>query len=180
MNDEGTPTRGEVGDAAEVEAAIAAIEADARALRLRWDAPEEDDLSWLALEIVEPLSADATGWTTTQWWEAFGDSLVGEAMASGARDFGVRFHTWGVVFEAGFRDDAEVFAFRDRLGVRTALDQLGQLGFAFSFGRRGGGGAGSRRGRPPTPLAGAGAVELPIPEAVGDDIATPLGVPATI
>jgi len=112
---------------------------------------------WFSIEVLDGAYS-AAGWA-----DAFGDSLVGEAIAGGARDWAVQPHAWGLVFEVEFGTEEAWTRFRDSLAVRVALDAVPDplSGLIIYKGR--GGSAGGREPRRARPLTGAGAAALPLP-----------------
>ncbi|GAC1590519.1 MAG: hypothetical protein NVS3B21_08140 [Acidimicrobiales bacterium] len=117
---------------------------------------------WFSIEVLDGTYS-AAGWA-----EAFGDSIVTEALFSGASNWDWHRHTWGTVFEVEFADEATWLRFRDSLPVLTALDAVPDplSGLIIYKGR--GGSAGGREPRRTRPLTGSGAAALPIPLASDD------------
>jgi hypothetical protein len=114
-------------------------------------------MTWWSIEVIDgPFSASS-------WADAHGDALVEAALLEGARDWSWHSHPWGVVFELAFEDEEAWERFRDSLAVQAALDAVPDpiSGLIVYKGR--GGSAGRLRPRRPRPLAGGGAVALPVP-----------------
>jgi hypothetical protein len=97
------------------------------------------------------------------WQESFGDVLVETALRSGATDWNWHAHTWGVVFEVCFDDEAAWDAYRDTLAVQNALDSVPDPVSGLIVYRGRGGSAGWVSPRKPRPLVGSGAAALPLP-----------------
>lgn len=112
---------------------------------------------WFSIEVL-----DAT-YSAAGWAEAFGDSLVTEALASGATNWDWHRHPWGTVFEVEFDSDEAWTRFRESLVVQTALDAVPDPVTGLIIYRGRGGSAGGREPRRPRPLAGCGAAALPLP-----------------
>jgi hypothetical protein len=112
---------------------------------------------WFSIEVLDGASSAAL------WSEAYGDALVESAFMSGARDWNWHRHSWGVVFELAFDDDAAWDRFRQLPSVQAALDAVPDplTGIVMYRGR--GGSAGTWAPRPRRPLAGAGSAALPLP-----------------
>ena len=97
------------------------------------------------------------------WAEAHGDVLVEAAFTGGATDWAWHRHTWGVVLELCFVDEAAWDRFRALPAVEAALDAVPDpvSGLICYRGRGGNAGRGEpRRGKP---LTGSGAAALPLP-----------------
>lgn len=110
--------------------------------------------------------------SASRWADAHGDSLVEAAITSGASDWAWHRHTWGVVFEVAFADEAAWDRYRALHGVEAALDAVPDPAFGLIFSRGRGGSAGTRDPRRRPLLSGSGAAALPIPlvEQLEDDI----------
>jgi hypothetical protein len=117
-------------------------------------------LEWLTVEVFDEAHA---AWV---WRDANGDVLVAAAIASGAVYWEWHEHRYGVALELCFPTLAGLEAFRGLPAVRAALDRAPDPQHGVIIYRGRGGGAGSRVPRRPKPLAGAGAAELPEPQAV--------------
>ena len=121
---------------------------------------------WMSIEVFDgPFSARA-------WQENVGDNLVGTALRTGATDWNWHSHTWGVVFEVCFEDEAAWERFRQTLAVQIALDAVPDPVSGLIVYRGRGGSAGRGSPKRPRPLVGSGAAALPLPslldEAVDD------------
>ncbi|GAC1319781.1 MAG: hypothetical protein NVSMB12_19180 [Acidimicrobiales bacterium] len=118
---------------------------------------------WFSIEVLDGGACSAAGWA-----EAFGDSLVTEALFDGASNWDWHRHSWGTVLEVEFADEAAWARFRDSLAVLTALDAVPDpvTGLIIYKGR--GGSAGGREPRRSRPLSGSGAAALPIPMPTDD------------
>jgi hypothetical protein len=114
---------------------------------------------WFSIEVLDGAYS-AAGWA-----EAFGDSLVTEALFRGATNWEWHRHPWGAVFEVEFAHDEAWSAFRESLAVQTALDAVPDPVSGLIIYRGRGGSAGGREPRRPRPLAGCGAAALPLPLA---------------
>ena len=112
---------------------------------------------WYSIEVLDGVYS-AAGWA-----EAFGDSLVTEALAGGASNWDWHRHTWGTVFEVEFADDEAWLLFRASLTVQTALDAVPDPVSGLIIYRGRGGSAGGREPRRIRPLTGSGAASLPLP-----------------
>jgi hypothetical protein len=91
------------------------------------------------------------------------DALSGAALSSGATDWSWHRHSWGVVFETEFVDEAAWEAFRELASVRAALDAVPDPVSGLIVYRGRGGSAGSAEPRKPRPMIGSGSAELPLP-----------------
>jgi hypothetical protein len=117
---------------------------------------------WWSIEVIDgSTSADA-------WHESWGDAIVEAALAEQADDWSWHQHRWGVVLEVSLPDDAAWERFLATPVVITALDSVPDPTFGLIVYRGRGGSAGSAAVRPKRPLAGAGAMALPIPEPFDD------------
>lgn len=121
---------------------------------------------WMSIEVFDgPFSARS-------WAEAYGDSLVEEGLRKGAVDWTFHNHSWGVVFEIAFAEEADWDRFRESLSVQIALDAVPDPVGGLIVYRGRGGSAGSTSPRKPRPLIGSGAAALPLPlakETVDDE-----------
>ncbi len=112
---------------------------------------------WFSIEVFDGAYS-AGGWA-----EAFGDSLVTEALLRGATNWEWHPNPWGTVFEVEFERDEGWLAFRESLAVQTALDAVPDPVSGLIIYRGRGGSSGGREPRRPRPLAGSGAAALPLP-----------------
>ena len=121
---------------------------------------------WMSIEVLDGAFSAA------RWADAHGDAVVEAALASGASDWAWHRHTWGVVFEVAFADEAAWDRYRALEGVQAALDAVPDPNFGLIFSRGRGGSAGTRDPRRPRLLSGSGAAALPLPplEQLEDDI----------
>lgn len=112
---------------------------------------------WYSIEVLDGASS------ASLWSEAYGDSLIENALASGAADWGWHRHTWGVVLELSFEDEAAWERFRGLPTVEAALDAVPDplTGLIVYQGR--GGDSSSPVPRRPRPLRGSGSAALPLP-----------------
>jgi hypothetical protein len=113
---------------------------------------------WFSIEVFDGASS------ASLWSDAYGDTLIEAAFSNGADDWNWHRHTWGVVLELSFEDEAQFDRFRNALPVQTALEAVPDpvSGIIVSKGR--GGSAGRVEPRRPRPLAGGGAAALPLPQ----------------
>jgi len=101
--------------------------------------------------------------SASNWAAAHGDALTQAALSGGALDWAWHTHSWGVIFELSFVDEAAWERFRESPAVRATLDAVPDPvhGLLIYKGR---GGSSSRPSpRRPKPFAGAGAAALPLP-----------------
>jgi len=91
--------------------------------------------------------------------------LIELAVTAGATSWEWHEHRWGVVFEVEFGEDSQWEAFRAVPAVRAALDAVPDPVNGLLVYRGRGGGAGVVSPRKPRPVAGAGAMALPEPDA---------------
>lgn len=128
--------------------------------------------AWFSVEVLDGASSAAL------WAEAWGDALVESALLTGASEWNWHRHSWGVVLELEFEDEDAWERFRDRAGVRAALDAVPDplTGLVVYRGR--GGGAGTWAPRAKRPLIGSGSAALPLPWDLWDtesiDVFAPL------
>jgi hypothetical protein len=120
----------------------------------------------MSIEVIDGAFA------ASRWADAHGDSLVESALSSGAVDWSWHRHSWGVVFEVAFSDEAAWDRFRALHGVQAALDAVPDPNFGLIISRGRGGSAGTRDPRRPSLLSGSGAAALPLPlvEQLDEDI----------
>ena len=113
---------------------------------------------WFSIEVFDGASP------ASLWSESWGDVITEAAFTSGATDWSWHRHTWGVVLELDFADEATFEWFRGLTIVQAALDAVPDpvSGIIVYKGR--GGSAGRVQPRKPRPLAGAGAAALPLPQ----------------
>jgi hypothetical protein len=113
--------------------------------------------SWYSIEVIDG-AASAAGWA-----EMWSDTLSSAALSGGATDWSWHRHSWGVVFETEFADEAAWDAFRELASVRAALDAVPDPLSGIIVYRGRGGSAGSAEPRKPRPMIGSGSAHLPIP-----------------
>ncbi|KUL29298.1 hypothetical protein [Actinoplanes awajinensis] len=115
------------------------------------------ELHWWSIEVF-----DGPRQSAARWPDSYGNALVEAAVTHGAYDWAWHRHTWGVLFEIGFRTDEQFTGFRDLAGVRAALDAVPDPvnGLLIYPGR--GGSSGRVQPRRPLPKSGAGAAALPV------------------
>jgi hypothetical protein len=97
------------------------------------------------------------------WAEAHADSLIQAALAHGAVDWRLHELRWGVVLELGFADQEQWERFRVDPAVDAALDAVPNPAAGLLIYRGWGGSSWTRQPRRPRPVAGAGAVAVPLP-----------------
>jgi hypothetical protein len=124
--------------------------------------------AWYSIEVFDGASPASV------WAEAYRDSLMETALTHGATDWSWHRHTWGVVFEVSFDDEAAWEAFASLPGVQAALDAVPDpfTGLIVYKGR--GGSSGAPFPRRPRPLVGSGSAALPLPWDLGLDELTTL------
>jgi hypothetical protein len=125
------------------------------------------ELQWWSIEVFDGAASDGVAQSAARWQDAYGDALVEAAIMHGAYEWAWHRHSWGTLFEIGFRSDDQWPSFRDLPAVRAALDAVPDPvnGLLFYPGR--GGSSGRVQPRPHRPISGAGAATLPIePEIV--------------
>jgi hypothetical protein len=115
------------------------------------------ELRWWSIEVLDGAELSAA-----LWQDAYGNALVEAAVTHGAYDWRWHRHSWGVVFEIGFRSDDPWPIYRNLPAVRAALDAVPDPinGLLVYPGR--GGSSGRVQPRRPRPIAGAGAAAMPI------------------
>ena len=124
----------------------------------------------MSIEVLDGASS------ASLWAEAHGDALIEAAFTGGATDWGWHRHTWGVVLELCFADEAAWERFRARPAVDAALEAVPDPISGIIVYRGRGGSAGHGEPRRPRPLIGSGAAALPMPlpiEWLGDDLIVP-------
>jgi hypothetical protein len=121
----------------------------------------------MSIEVLDGASS------ASLWAEAHGDALIETAFTGGATDWGWHRHTWGVVLELSFVDEAAWERFRASPAVDAALQAVPDPVSGLIVYRGRGGNAGRGEPRRPRPLIGSGAASLPVPiavEWVGDEL----------
>jgi hypothetical protein len=126
------------------------------------------ELHWWSIEVFDGAELSAA-----RWQDAHGNALVEAAITHGAYDWHWHRHSWGVLFEIGFRADDRWQTYRNLPAVRAALDAVPDPinGLMVYPGR--GGSSGRVEPRRPRPVAGAGAAPIPTePELIESRLAT--------
>jgi hypothetical protein len=90
------------------------------------------------------------------------------AFLAGATDWNWHRHTWGVVLELSFADEADWERFRNLPAVQAALDAVPDPLSGLIMYRGRGGSSSSMTPRKPKPLAGSGSAALPLPWELWD------------
>lgn len=121
-------------------------------------------MDWLTVEVFD------AGTPASAWARSWRDSLVETALASGAVFWDEHSHGWGVVVEFTFGDEVARERFRSHPTLTAALDAAPDPMCGVVVYPHRGGGTGVRVPRRPGPHVGAGAAELPAPDAAGDDL----------
>jgi hypothetical protein len=127
---------------------------------------------WFSIEVLDGAMSASV------WSEAHRDALIEAALFNRATDWNWHRHSWGVVIELEFRDEADWEHFRDLPAVQAALDAVPDPVSGLIMYRGRGGSAGTVSPRRPKPLAGAGSAALPLPWALWDEQATSIFSPA--
>lgn len=119
--------------------------------------------TWYSIEVFDGATP------ARLWGETYQDVLIETAISHGASDWSWHRHTWGVVFEVCFGDEATWEAFTNLAAVAAALDAVPDpvTGIIVYKGR--GGSSGAPFPRKPRPLAGSGSAALPLPWALTSD-----------
>jgi hypothetical protein len=118
-----------------------------------------DMSEWWSIEILDGE------FSAGRWRDAHGSDLIESALTNGAVNWDWHQHDWGIVFEVCFADEDQWHSFRGLPLVRAALDAVPDRVNGLLIYRGRGGSAGTPSRRPKRPSAGAGALELPEPEA---------------
>jgi hypothetical protein len=118
-------------------------------------------LYWWSIEVFDGPLASARSWQ-----DAYGGALTEAAITNGAYEWEWHHHSWGVLFEIAFVDEARWPAYRDLPVVRAALDATPDPvnGVLVYPGR--GGSSGRVKPRVPLPIVAAGAAPVPREEPV--------------
>ncbi|MDQ1402965.1 MAG: hypothetical protein QOG03_1281 [Actinomycetota bacterium] len=119
---------------------------------------------WMSIEVFDGAFA------ASRWADAHGDSLTETALVHGACDWSWHRHSWGVIFEVSFTDEAAWERFRLDLAVVTALEAVPDPVSGLIVYRGRGGSAGRPQPRRPRPLTGSGAAALPVPQQLEDEV----------
>ena len=113
--------------------------------------------AWFSIEVLDG-TASASGWA-----EVWTDALIENALFGGATDWSWHRHSWGVVFEVEFADEADWDIFRNQVAVKAALDSVPDPLTGVIVYRGRGGSAGRSERRKPKPMSGSGSAALPLP-----------------
>ncbi len=127
---------------------------------------------WFSIEVLDGAES------ATVWSEAHRDALIESALLNRATDWNWHRHTWGVVLELAFADEAAWERFRELPAVQAALDTVPDPISGLIMYRGRGGSAGTVLPRRPKPLAGAGSAALPVPWELWDDQETTIFSPS--
>lgn len=111
----------------------------------------------MSIEVLDGASS------ASLWAEAHGDYLIEAALTGGASDWAWHRHTWGVVLELAFEDEAAWERFSALPGVVAALDSVPDPVSGLIVYRGRGGSSGRAQPRKPKPLVGSGSAALPLP-----------------
>jgi hypothetical protein len=114
---------------------------------------------WWAIEVFDARSS------AMSWRDAYEYALVESAVTNGALMWEWHVHSWGLVFEISFREEAEWEAWRGLPGVQAALDAVPDPIAGLLIHRGRGGASGGYVPRRPRPAPSAAAVELPEDDA---------------
>jgi hypothetical protein len=114
------------------------------------------ELHWWSIEVFDGAQQSAA-----RWQDSYDNALVEAAIAHGAYEWHWHRHSWGVLFEVGFRSEEQWPTYRELPAVRAALDAVPDPvnGLIVYPGR--GGSSGRVQPRRPRPIAGAGAAPIP-------------------
>ncbi|MBW3614989.1 MAG: hypothetical protein KY439_06740 [Actinobacteria bacterium] len=112
---------------------------------------------WMSIEVFDGASSAAS------WAESWGDTLVENALVSGAVDWSWQRGSFGTTFEVAFTDAEAWERYRESAGVQAALDAVPDPFSGLLVYRGRGGSAGMPSPKRPRPLKGAGAAGLPLP-----------------
>lgn len=127
---------------------------------------------WFSIEVLDGAES------ATVWSEAHRDALIESALLNRATDWNWHRHTWGVVLELAFADEAAWERFRELPAVKAALDTVPDPVSGLIMYRGRGGSAGTVSPRRPKPLSGAGSAALPLPWDLWDDRETSIFSPS--
>jgi hypothetical protein len=119
---------------------------------------------WYSIEVFDGATSASV------WAEAYRDVLMETAVTTGASDWSWHRHTWGVVFEVSFADEAGWEHFVNLPVIRAALDAVPDPVTGLIVYRGRGGSSGSAYPRKPRPLIGSGSAALPLPWLSSEDI----------
>jgi hypothetical protein len=114
---------------------------------------------WWSIEVF-----DANGAPASAWRRAYGNALVEALITNGAVEWEWHEHSWGVLLEIAFTDEARWPAFRELPVVRAALDAAPDpVNGVLAYPGRGGS-SGRVWPRRPRPIRSAGAAPIPTGE----------------
>lgn len=113
--------------------------------------------AWYSIEVFDGSTSASV------WADAYRDSLMETALTHGATDWSWHRHTWGVVFEVSFDDEAAWESFTSLPMVQAALDAVPDPITGLIVYRGRGGSSGASFPRKPRPLVGSGSAALPLP-----------------
>jgi hypothetical protein len=113
--------------------------------------------AWFSIEVLDGIVSASV------WSEAHGDVLIESAFLVGANDWNWHRHTWGVVLELNFDDEAAWDRFRNLTAVQAALEAVPDPVSGLIMYRGRGGSSGTVEPRRPKPLVGSGSAALPLP-----------------
>jgi hypothetical protein len=119
--------------------------------------------AWYSIEVFDGATSASV------WAEAYRDVLMETAVTHGASDWSWHRHTWGVVFEVSFENDAEWESFANLPIVQAALDAVPDPVTGLIVYRGRGGSSGASFPRRPRPLIGSGSAALPLPWILSSD-----------
>jgi hypothetical protein len=128
--------------------------------------------TWFSIEVLDGAMSASV------WSEAHRDALIESALFNRATDWNWHRHSWGVVIELAFSDEADWERFRELPAVQAALDAVPDPVSGLIMYRGRGGSAGTVSPRRPKPLAGAGSAALPLPWDLWDEQQTSIFSPA--
>jgi hypothetical protein len=111
----------------------------------------------MSIEVLDGASS------ASLWAEAHGDYLIEAALTGGASDWAWHRHTWGVVLELEFEDEAAWDRFSALPAVDAALDAVPDPVTGLIVYRGRGGSSGRVEPRRPKPRSGSGSAALPVP-----------------
>jgi hypothetical protein len=114
------------------------------------------ELQWWSIEVF-----DGDTMSAALWRDAYGGVLIEAAITHGAYDWEWHLHSWGALFEVGFRSEGQFETYRDLPAVRAALDAVPDPVNGLLVYRGRGGSSGRVQPRMPRPIAGAGGAEIP-------------------
>jgi hypothetical protein len=113
---------------------------------------------WWSIEVFGGELQSGSAWRAA--WE---ETLIESALTNGADTWEWHEHTWGVVLELHFPDEARWTEWRELPGTRAALDSVPDPVDGLLIYRGRGGSSGSPVPRRPRPAPSAAAMELEPP-----------------